>query len=184
MGKPVTATKRQRGAVLIMALLVVVVLTILGVSAMQGAVMEERMAGNAHDHHMAFQSSESGLRDAGDWLLGLTVRPLADATGTNGIYALGNLGNGMMDYAFDWKDSQPGKRTYGTDTSNAAADFSYHAEPPRYVVEETAFVRDSLDPESAAQGKGKYYYTVSSIGYGGSGSSEAVAQSVYEKRYN
>ena len=38
--------KRQRGAVLIMALLLVMVLTILGVSAMQGGVMEERMAGN------------------------------------------------------------------------------------------------------------------------------------------
>jgi type IV pilus assembly protein PilX len=174
-------TNRQRGAVLIMALLLVVVLTMLGVSAMQGAVMEERMAGNAHDHNMAFQSAESGLRDAAAWLLGLAARPDANDTGSNGIYEIGILGDGVGDYAFDWAGSG---RDYGTGTSNDASDFSYHAALPAYVVEETAFVRDSLDPEAAAQGQGKYYYTVSSIGYGGSGASEAVAQSVYEKRYN
>lgn len=174
-------SKRQRGAVLIMALLLVVVMTMLGVSAMQGAVLEERMAGNAHDHNMAFQSAESGLRDAAAWLLGLVARPDANATASSGIYEVGALGGGMMDYAFDWTAKG---RNYGTGTSHAAGDFSYHSALPTYVVEETAFVRDSFDPEAAATGQGKYYYTVSSIGYGGSGASEAVAQSVYEKRYN
>ena len=74
------AIKQQQGAVLIMALLLLLIMTLLGVSAMQGSVMDERMAGNMHDHNMAFQAAESGLRDGGDWLLSLTARPLPDGT--------------------------------------------------------------------------------------------------------
>ena len=181
MGISRATKKRQNGAVLIMVLLLVFVMSLLGVSAMQGAVMEERMAGNAHDHHMAFQSAESGLRDAGAWLLSLTSRPDADATATNGVYEVGNLGDNLLDYTYDWATAG---RAYGTGTGNNASDFSSHSSAPIYVVEESAFIRDSFDPDSLALGKGTYYYTVSSIGYGGSATSEAVAKSVFEKRYN
>ncbi len=173
--------KGQRGAVLIMALLLVMVLTILGVSAMQGGVMEERMAGNAHDHHMAFQSAESGLRDATAWIDTLSARPKPDSTASKGIYEIGILGDNLLHYTFDWVTMG---RAYGTGTGNHPNDFSYHSAAPLYVVEETAFVVDSLDPDSLALGKGVYYYTVSSIGHGGSTTSEAVARTVWEKRYN
>ena len=176
----IAIAKRQQGAVLIMALLLLLVMTILGVSAMQGTAMEERMAGNAHDHNMAFQSAESGLRDAGEWLTGLAGRPLPDAGGASGINPAGSVAINSGDYAFDWAAYG---MDYGANTSNSAADFPYNAAVPKYVVEETAFVPDSLNPESMAQGAGRYYYTVSAIGYGGTGSSEAVLQAVYEKRY-
>ena len=55
---------RERGAVLIVALLFLVMLTLLGVTAMTGTTMEERMAGNARDASVAFQAAESALRDA------------------------------------------------------------------------------------------------------------------------
>ena len=61
-----------------MALLFLLITTLLGISAMQSSVMEERMAGNMHDHNMAFQAAESGLRDGGEWLLSLAGRPLPD----------------------------------------------------------------------------------------------------------
>ena len=55
---------RERGAVLIVALLFLVMLTLLGVTAMTGTTMEERMAGNARDNSIAFQAAEAALRDA------------------------------------------------------------------------------------------------------------------------
>src|SRR5688572_9206262 len=55
---------RQRGAVLIVALLFLVMLTLLGVTAMTSSTMEERMAGNARDNGVAFQAAEAALRDA------------------------------------------------------------------------------------------------------------------------
>jgi type IV pilus assembly protein PilX len=181
MQRRINMVARQRGAVLIMALLLLVVMTLLGLSAMRGAVMEERMAGNAHDHNMAFQAAESGLRDAADWLLGLAARPTPDASASGGVYLLGSIGNGAADYSFDWVGAGT---EYGANTAQGGGDFPRQAALPRYVVEESAFVPDSLDPDAAAQGQGRYYYTVSSIGYGGSSAAESVVQSVFEKRYN
>lgn len=55
---------RERGAVLIVTLLFLVILTMLGVTAMTGTTMEERMAGNARDGSIALQAAEAALRDA------------------------------------------------------------------------------------------------------------------------
>jgi type IV pilus assembly protein PilX len=58
------APSRQQGAVLIVALLFLVILTILGLTAMQGTTMEERMSGNSRDINVALQAAEAALRDA------------------------------------------------------------------------------------------------------------------------
>ena len=59
-----TPGHRQGGAILIVTLLFLVILTMLGVTAMTGATMEERMAGNTRDTSLALQAAESALRDA------------------------------------------------------------------------------------------------------------------------
>lgn len=61
---PVRVFNEQRGAVLVVGLIFLVVLTIIGVTAMQVTTMEERMAANARDRSKAFQAAEAGLRDA------------------------------------------------------------------------------------------------------------------------
>jgi type IV pilus assembly protein PilX len=54
----------EGGAVLIVTLMFLVILTLLGVTAMTSATMEERMAGNTRDAAVALQAAESALRDA------------------------------------------------------------------------------------------------------------------------
>ena len=54
-------SKRQNGAVLITALVMLVILTMLGLSSMGTNTMEERMAANNQDVNRAFQAAESGL---------------------------------------------------------------------------------------------------------------------------
>jgi type IV pilus assembly protein PilX len=95
---------RQRGAILIVTLLFLVILTMLGVTAMSGTTMEERMAGNARDASIALQAAEAALRDArrdinaipvtGTGLRGkpLHVSQFGDAIGTAGTC---NTGNGL-----------------------------------------------------------------------------------------
>jgi len=51
----------QRGAVLIVAMILLLVLTLLGVSAMNTTQLEERMETNSQESNRAFQSAESGL---------------------------------------------------------------------------------------------------------------------------
>lgn len=52
---------QQKGAVLIISLMLMMVLTILGLSGLSGASLEERMAHNFQQSIVAFQSAESAI---------------------------------------------------------------------------------------------------------------------------
>lgn len=54
----------QRGTALIMSLVILMILTILGVTAMSTASLEEKMSGNTQETNKAFEAAESGLNDA------------------------------------------------------------------------------------------------------------------------
>ncbi len=53
--------RAQRGAVLIIALILLAIMTLLAVTAMNMNTMEERMASNVQEINRAFQTAESGL---------------------------------------------------------------------------------------------------------------------------
>ncbi len=55
---------RQRGFSLIVALMMLIVIIILGISGSQMAINEERGARNDRDRQIAFQAAEAALRDA------------------------------------------------------------------------------------------------------------------------
>jgi type IV pilus assembly protein PilX len=59
---------RQRGAVLAISLLVLLVMTVLGVAAMGSTTLQERMANNNRQQQVAFQSAEAALRAAENYL--------------------------------------------------------------------------------------------------------------------
>lgn len=59
-----TAAVRQRGVVLIVALVFLAVLTILGISAITSTSQEEKMARYTRDYNVALQAAEAALRDA------------------------------------------------------------------------------------------------------------------------
>jgi len=59
-----TPQRRQSGAILVIALMFLVLLTIIGVSSISGVTLEEKMAGNLYQQNLAFQAAESALRDA------------------------------------------------------------------------------------------------------------------------
>lgn len=56
-----TVTNKQRGAVLILALVMLTVLTLIGVSSMSRSSLELKVASNAQQHNIAFQAAQSRL---------------------------------------------------------------------------------------------------------------------------
>lgn len=56
--------QRQRGAALFVVLVLLLVVTLLGLSSLRGTVMEERMSANLFDRSLGFQAAESALREA------------------------------------------------------------------------------------------------------------------------
>nr|MCU0936636.1 PilX N-terminal domain-containing pilus assembly protein [Gammaproteobacteria bacterium] len=60
-GRRAHPARSQRGAVLIVALILLAVLTLLGVTAMSTTSLEEKMAANTQEGTRAFQIAETGL---------------------------------------------------------------------------------------------------------------------------
>ncbi len=56
--------KMQEGAVLLMSLVLLIVLTLLGISALDSTKLETRMAANIKEDHTAFQAANAGLDQA------------------------------------------------------------------------------------------------------------------------
>lgn len=63
-----TSLKKQSGVVLVIGLIMLLLLTLIGVTSSQSNSLEERMAGNMRDRNMAFHAAESALR-AGEALV-------------------------------------------------------------------------------------------------------------------
>lgn len=74
---------RQSGVVLVVALIMLLIMTILGLSSMQTTTLEEKMAGAIRDKQIAFQASEVGLREGEDFL---TAASLPTFNDTGGLY--------------------------------------------------------------------------------------------------
>lgn len=55
------APARQRGVALVIALVVLLILTIIGVSALVSTALEGMMAGNVQEQNRAFQAAEAGI---------------------------------------------------------------------------------------------------------------------------
>ena len=58
----IRSIKNQQGIVLVVALLILVVMTILGVSMLSSSTLEERMASNVQAKNITFQAAESCIR--------------------------------------------------------------------------------------------------------------------------
>ena len=72
----------EKGAALIAGLLILVVLSILGITTMQSSLLQERMAGNMEQRDVAFELAEAGLRHGEAWLNNLIVIPPANNNST------------------------------------------------------------------------------------------------------
>lgn len=73
--------KSQRGVTLVVVLLLLLVVTILGLAAMRGTVMQERMSGNSASRAMAFQLAEGVLREVEANLAESATRPVMPGAG-------------------------------------------------------------------------------------------------------
>ncbi|KXS54004.1 MAG: type IV pilus assembly protein PilX [Marinobacter sp. T13-3] len=93
--------KQQNGAALILSLLLLLVLTLLALSSMEGSVMQQRMVSGLTEGMVSLEIAESGLRDAEEVLESINVLSAFD--GTNGLY--GPDDNPPDPLGHDWASS-------------------------------------------------------------------------------
>lgn len=62
--QPRSRQNAQRGVALVVALVLLVVATLIGLAGIRGTNLQERMSANMYDRSLAFQRAEAALRDA------------------------------------------------------------------------------------------------------------------------
>lgn len=77
---------KQRGVVLIMGLVILMVLSLLGVSSMRTSSLQERMSGNARDYQVAFEAAEIALRAGEDYLKSISTTADFNSGGNSGKF--------------------------------------------------------------------------------------------------
>ena len=166
---------RQRGAVLVVGLIVLIIMTIVGVASLQSTSIEEKMAGNLRDLNIALQATESTIREAETVIDGLANTTGFGASG--GFYSLGNAPDPFS--AGTWTGASSNVSTLNL--GNAIA--------PRYYIELIGEFSDETGTEvnilnyGQAQGGAVTVFRVVGRGTGATGTAQVIIESFYGRRF-
>lgn len=164
--------KKQQGVVLAVGLIMLLLMTLIGITGMQTTTLQEKMTGNFRDRNLAFQSSEAALRDAEQYLRFTAIIPAFN--GSNGLYQPASDGVDVwLDSEIDWTDTSASVQ-YSTTLDNVASQ-------PQYIIEELPPVPD---PTSSLEGgitQTSKFYRVTSRATGGTDTAVVILQSVYKR---
>lgn len=187
---PLKLPKKQRGSTLVNALIMLIVLTMLMISAMRANIIEERMAGNARDWNVAFQAAEAALRDAERDIMTVTrvsgLTGFATGCSDTGLCLVSTTGTPIWvslanDNDAGWvSGANSGKSVkYGTHTG--AAELPDVAAQPHYIIEAISVPQSGSIKKPQAGGNFDYFYRVTAVGFGASISSRVMLQGVYRQ---
>jgi len=169
-----TTRQKQEGAVLVVTLMILLVITLLTVSNMRGSILEEKMAGNTNDRNVAFQAAESALREGEVFLEDIVS--LGDFQGQAGLFGRTDLEPTF--YLGDtWNDS----------TYHVVADTSLGTyEKPRYFIKNMTTVsgaKGALNMSGYGDNKGSGDVTIFRVTVRASGTSADSAEVILRTQY-
>lgn len=172
---------QQSGVALIITLLMLVLMTLLGLSSIRSGAMEQKMAVNFRDADMAFQAAEAGLRSAENDIHAATNEILPSSDGATGIWSLDIMDTNGNDTTSWWNE----KDTAWWESNAAKQDMDLLgiSKQPRVIVEYQYFVPDELVVGDGSTETGLVYYRITSRGTGGSDKSQSLLQSTFARRY-
>lgn len=165
--------KSQQGSALIVALVMLLVISLIGVAGIQSTAMQDRMAANLLDKNLAFQAAEAAAREAEDFLAdGVPI----NFSNSNGLYRIG--ADERPDWPADLSDIGAGVTTYSS--GNASGNFPRVSAQPRYFIEQIDTIpAPGCDLSSYCE---PVYYRITSAAVGGSDTASAVLSTVYRTR--
>lgn len=169
MKQPVSSC-HQRGMVLVICLIMLLLLTLSGIAAMQGGTLQERMAGNSRDAEQAFLAAEAALRNGEVFVL-QTQESNFTTIGTNGLYDV-TASNALP---VDWKLGSTTWRTGETLGTSTAGD-------PRYLIEMLPeVVNQGLSLAADQPLETMIIYRITARAVGTTNVSQAVLQSTFRR---
>lgn len=177
---------RQDGVALFMSLVMLLILTLLGLSSVQTTSMQERMSRNARDSNLAFQGAESAIKNSEVYLDTVTSLLPFQNNNTEGRYDATEDGDGPVDLsAFDWDTASNNSRQFNAvdiEIGSVVKEQKYIIEFIKTVVSDED--RLNLDNIGQDTGSGRtQIFRVTSYGTGGTDTAHVMIQSTFGKRF-
>lgn len=173
-----SSLRNQRGVALIMALVFLLMLNIIAISAMSTTALGEKMAGNMGNKNIAFQAAESALMAAETWIRSQINKPVFDPGITSdGLHLSSVTSTPVWDGSTGIWSSTDVVRYSGLSNVNTQ---------PAYIIEDLGEFTDSdgsLVLPGNYKSAGKNLFRITARGTGGTDAAVSVVQSVYEKRF-
>ena len=167
--------RKQQGATLAVTLLMLLIITLLGISAIQVTQMQEKMTANLQDKELSFHAAESALAAGETWILNQLAEPPVTTT----CSAFPCVQTAFQN--FNWQAQtaawwQGNSANYSTELDNVDV-------TPRYVIEFLQFVPDSPLIGTVNSSTGVYYYQVTARGSGGTNDAYTILQTTVARRF-
>lgn len=177
----------QRGVVLLVAMIMVLVIAVVGLAAIRGSGLQEMMAGNMRDRNLAFQAAEAGLRRAENTVRQELASSALPSFNGNGHFGDLNRGETNILPPSLWNADQ-WKGAGNTVVTNMGLDLA-SGEQPRYVMEQldvnpleaAAADGSGVDDQSLNTFEAPEFYRITSRGTGGTVNASVTLQSVYKR---
>lgn len=115
--------KSQNGSALFISLIMLLMLTVLGLTLMRGSILQEKMSGNAQSKNISFQDAESALRVAEKVAFEVELDEAYAFNGTGGKYQTNAAAPVWENANTTWAETTSAEATKGG------------ANQPEYVVE-------------------------------------------------
>jgi type IV pilus assembly protein PilX len=167
----------QRGAILITALMLLLIMTILGITAVTTSTLQEKMAGNMRDQYMAQEAGDAILRAAENWIFKQTSKPTPSCSPTSSERV---WDPGCPDILAIETQSDGWWTSNGFDSPSAlnASDMNV-SQAPRYVDAYLQRVPLCLDCNPKIY---RYYYRTNGWSVGFTSNAPGLLQSTFSRR--
>ncbi len=160
---------KQRGVVLFVALILLLILSMIGVTVARMQTVEERMARNEHNRQLAAQAAEAALHNAENQLVNPPGVPKF-AANTGGYYTVSQTAGSVLP-TLDWTDAT--KFVYYNGPVLSAG--SVALPTPKIVIEYMGTV--AMPGEDVTNPPSTYRVTVQ--GMNAEGNPSSILQSIY-----
>ncbi len=172
---PSFSRAHERGAAMVIALVMLLVLTLLATASARMTLMEERMTGNTQDRNIAFQAAEASLR-AGEAQAQLPVLPIFD-NNASGLYEATLPGDDPRWSTVEWGEAAD-VLVYDEldDAPGSLADAS-----ASYIVEQLPPVPEPGETLKIKEIEDGTYYRVTARGVGVSGNATVTLQTTFKR---
>lgn len=177
--------RRQQGVALVLALVFLLLLTLLGITALNTTALDEKMANNVRDRNLAFQSAESALSLAENWIYTQIGKPVFP-NNSAGLYLTANALSATENWdSVNWSGSNV--VTYpNTPTASGSGALGKINTQPKYIIEDMGEVPESggsLVMSSSYKSKGTTVMRVTARGTGGTDAAVVMLQSTYGRDF-